>query len=478
MKAYWQKRLVTNGALNDVTNMEYAPRGFVVGTQLHPHHPSSKVRLLDAGKFSEWDVLKTFNRDEANEDYDPGMNFLYLNLNRAATVGVIYYGAATNLPPWLTNWVKAGTVEVDYNKRTYPVFTKSLTMGEHYLKPLAGGGLMYTVILAEAGGKPSSAPWVPTGLPQPQANQPCPAWVHDSYVTGDGYATWHPQIDPIYWCYFQHDHGSDPATFAGGRQPKFNRYAYVAGAHEEHEGFKVLVFEDELYSVMITFHAGSSGYRRLCARTHAFDVVFADTTTREIIGEFAFKGDFGAARAQVRNGQVAALAPLACPENLFVTGTSGSRTVPIYPGPGYESWQLDRVTAKALPLTGGVRLRIDEAITVCSDSRDADDLYTCDELIEVAGRPGVRHWFDLFGGFGMDTTAAGARSGTYCTDYLGAQMRDCSDPAAIEQYAKPNVKAQLPDVRGFVRDPWSMKYVADGFIRTNLNLENALGSPN
>src|SRR5262245_1059193 len=59
----------------------------------------------------------------------------------------------------------------------------------------------------------------PTRTPTPTAalpGQPCPQALHDSYVVtgpdGKVYPTWHPPVDPVYGCYFGHEHGSDPRT--------------------------------------------------------------------------------------------------------------------------------------------------------------------------------------------------------------------------------------------------------------------------
>lgn len=478
LQEYWQRRLVKDGELLDTKGMAYLPRKFAAGLILHPTRKQNPVRVIDPGIFSGWDVLSTVNRPQANKRYDPDMGYLYLKLKRPSTVGIILYDSKSNAPRWLSDWTHKGNVEVDYGRRSYPVFTKALREGKHYLKPLGQKGLMYSVLFAEASGLPSEAPPVPEGFEMPEANKPCPAWVHDSYREGD-HATWHPQIDPTYWCTFGHDHGSNPAKFAGNAKPVFDRYADATGHHEEHEGFKVIVLNENHHSVMITFHAGSSGSRRLCARSHAFDIVFAVRSTGEIVGNFAFKGDFGPSRAQKGPGEIGTMAPTECPENIFIKDSAGSRSVPIYPETGYESWRVDLTNAAALPLTGGGSFKIDEALTVCSNSQDIDKLYTCDHLITIPEHSGARHWFDLFEGFGMDTTPARGPSGRFCTDYLGAELMDCKDPKAVSQYAKPGTRIRLPDIRAFIRDPWGADYRSTGtFVRTHLNLEQSLSSQN
>ena len=51
-------------------------------------------------------------------------------------------------------------------------------------------------------------PALPDGITdRPVPNELCPAWVHDRYMAehpGEKrlYRTWHPAIDPVYWCHF------------------------------------------------------------------------------------------------------------------------------------------------------------------------------------------------------------------------------------------------------------------------------------
>jgi hypothetical protein len=487
LQGYYQKNFVPTGAMNDVTNMRYTPRGFTAGIDLLPTYPQSKVTLLDAGKFAGWDFLRTYHRSIANETYDPNLDFLFLNLSRSATVGVIYYGNGTSystlpLPSWLSDWTLAGTIKANYLKTTYPVYTKVFPAGQHYLKPLGQKGLMYSVILSEADGTPSPEPAVPAGMEKPLPNQACPEWVHDQYVAtgpdGQMYRTWHPQIDPTYWCYFGHDHGSDPSVFSADWKPLFNRYAHIIGVNEEHEAFKVLVFENATHSAMMTAHMGSSRLRRVCGRFHAFDVVFAEKATREIVGNFAFKGDFGRVQAQTGFGTIATMAPADCPTNPSMLATGGSRSIPVAPGKGYESWRVDFGTAKALPLTGGMSIKSDESITTCSNSKDSLGRYTCDSLVTIPNRYGVRHFFDLFDNVGMDATKAGKLTGNFCTDYTGAVVMSCTDPKAMPQYVKPGAKFQFANMRGIVSDPWIGNYQFDTFVKTNLNLENSVLAPN
>ncbi|MCX8089133.1 MAG: hypothetical protein N3C58_07645 [Meiothermus ruber] len=135
----------------------------------------------------------------------------------------------------------------------------------------------------------AAPPVVPPDQPTPVAGQACPDWVHNRHVVkgpdGELYATWHPQIDPEYGCYFDHDHGDDPRTsLANPELPPFGYVGKLAGMPEAHEGFKVFVAnrntrndEDRvaLTSTRIVAHMGTGGVRRYSVRQHSlmFDLV-------------------------------------------------------------------------------------------------------------------------------------------------------------------------------------------------------------
>lgn len=132
---------------------------------------------------------------------------------------------------------------------------------------------------------PTIAP-VPTEEPLP--GQLCPAWVHEQYTTlgpdGRTYPTWHPQTDPVYGCYFGHDHGVDPATStANSTLPAFGyiNHTSIIGGHdhpiEPHAGFKVFVWEcgeagdqgQNRIAGRLVVHMGTSGLARYTVPHHS-----------------------------------------------------------------------------------------------------------------------------------------------------------------------------------------------------------------
>lgn len=144
----------------------------------------------------------------------------------------------------------------------------------------------------------------------PKPNDYCPDWVHDMYVTPnraqgvddepDYFRTWHPMIDPYYWCYFDHEHGGHPSQ---KYRPMFGYTAWKTPGiventrqDESHNGFKVVPFEvpgdDRI--VVITFHAHISRARRFSTRHHT--VIFAVVSLAgELQAEIHLKMDYGPA---------------------------------------------------------------------------------------------------------------------------------------------------------------------------------------
>jgi hypothetical protein len=132
--------------------------------------------------------------------------------------------------------------------------------------------------------------------PTPTAGQPCPAWVHDRYVTtgpdDKPYPTWHPAVDPQFGCHLGHEHGADPRTSgANGALPAFGYAAAQMGMTEPHVGFKVFVLNAGQIAdngsritadYRLVFHMGTSGVGRYSQEFHSleYDYVARDGTGR------------------------------------------------------------------------------------------------------------------------------------------------------------------------------------------------------
>lgn len=185
---------------------------------------------------------------------------------------------------------------------------------------------------AFVGDSSDNRPLVYPGNHIPVPNRRCPQWLHDLYVvqsksgqsereeTGEPsyWRTWHPTIDPIYWCSFGHEHGSYPGRY----RPMFEYTAWkkedfsstTGRQQESHQGFKIFSFavprkgSERNRAVVITVHQHLSNPRRFHARTHT--VVFAVLDMDRdwyVEAELHFKMDFGPAQVTYSNGRTVPL---------------------------------------------------------------------------------------------------------------------------------------------------------------------------
>jgi len=182
-----------------------------------------------------------------------------------------------------------------------------------------------------------------TATPAAVAGQLCPAWVHDRYVTtgpdGKTYPTWHPQVDPEFGCYLDHEHGDDPRTSLA--DPSLPAFGYIAAymnhpMSEPHAGFKVFVVNkgatnDEgrtaTTSTRIVAHMGTGGVARFGNQFHSleFDLVADD-------------GHYVHVQGMADTGEVGSI----CDRDI---NSKQGRTVVVLPGTGcdlrdslYEIW--------------------------------------------------------------------------------------------------------------------------------------------
>ena len=226
----------------------YRPRQVTAGTAIEVDTYNSdhqKSTITDPKIYAGWDLLLPKNYRSFSTDTRP--DWFGITLNRAATLAV---GVRTrDVPAWLSGWTVATPLTVTSNGKpeTLRMFRKTFAAGPVNLGGVSagrGGDNMYIVMLAEQNGAPSVAPSVPAGQETPKPNSACPAWVHDQYMTtgpdGKQYRTWHPQIDPVYWCSFGHEHGSDPSLAGTAYKVAFGYTATLGGMAEPERGFALL----------------------------------------------------------------------------------------------------------------------------------------------------------------------------------------------------------------------------------------------
>lgn len=148
-------------------------------------------------------------------------------------------------------------------------------------------------------------------------NEKCPFWLHELYrapARPDGnkagalvfWHTWHPIVDPVFWCYFDHEHGSYPGNY----RPPFDYTAFKTNDPEtEHRrqieldsGFKVfsIPLPKQQRHLILTVHMQGSSSRRFPTQFHTgIFTVFDKNWNLEL--ELFMKMDFGAAVASLKN---------------------------------------------------------------------------------------------------------------------------------------------------------------------------------
>lgn len=443
-------------------------------TRLEAQYSGLRYRPRQAGmlfpEFAGWDLLETPTSDSARNDW------LRLRLNRDAWVVVVWEREA----PWLTGWHHAETKSAD-GKKTFNAFRAPFRAGEASLGSPGKDNGKYWVLLAEANGLPSPSPVLPTsGLEPPQPNQTCPSWLEDQWQVqgydGSFYQGWHPQIDPIYWCYYRHEHGSDPGLI--GYRAAFTHVAHINNHQPERgEGFKGFAIRDEANGVgwYFNLHSETSTEQRVCARFHTVVVVATDLRTGELLVELAYKGDFGASRAN--QGDKPFINPGSCANQPQIaaqtSATKRIRVASIQNG-GYEQWDGGLVKALGMSFNGnGMGIDIQNPATSCPNLR-------CDAVVVNGGSSSTRRnigfnqlriSYDAF----KDMTD-GKRDGYFFTDIYGLEPAQAGQPLAIRQYIKPGTQIALHG--GFAtQDAWRGIYQTDTSTM-DIELEGGIGAIN
>ncbi len=454
-----------------------------------------RPRAFDSAPYQGWDILdmrqitgvfRTYNDDD----------WLHLTLNRDATLAVIWSGQRPG--SWLRDWQEGP--QVDGNR----TFTRRFSAGDVVLGSIEGtSNFPYTVLFAEADGTPSPEPAVPAGLPRPDINAACPAWVHDQYMTegpdGQMYRTWHPQIDPVYWCYFGHEHGADPSLLPSGWQVPYGYVAFYNNRQDEfHNGFKGVYFEDiQGNHWYIVTHATSSLYSRFQAQFHTI-YIRVESPSGEELATLGYKADFGATLSSrdiggVRNPPITP-SHAGFPDQAAIREqTNGRKQVRIVDTnganyAGYETWFLgNRMSGNALGIRGSFTLDILNPQTGCLT-------LTCNEVYRPNRQfhnKGERRVLALPRFFGIEAGRA-VMTGEFYTNAYATELR--SGPQSndsVRQYIKPGVVLfPFPDADGSSvtivnQDAWrgAQPVAARGPTRTHpptpvKDLEGALGLEN
>ena len=411
-------------------------------------------------------------------------NWLNLELNRDAMIAVVWKG--DTLPSWLdASWTEGRVVN---ESRT---FTKKFSKGKITLGGAENKG-SYTLLLAEADGSAPIPPTVPIGKEKPVPNTQCPTWVHDSYSTtgpdGRQYATWHPQIDPTYWCYFGHEHGSDPSQM--GYEPYFDYVAYHNNRQDErHEGFKGFLVEDGSLTWYINIHATVGMIMRVCVPLHTV-VVAATNANGDLVAEIAFKGDFGETRAN--SGDNALLKTAACDQvALEAQDTKAEKRVrvlndPNYEDRGYEQWRMIGSEFLGLEFNSEkITMDIRNPMTGCNGLTCATGVLAsmrADKPDEIR-QHGERRSIDFHNGIKLKYNAVhdlndGVADGFFYTNAYGNGLAKEGEEGSIRQFIQPGLNVAGPSGFHGTKDAWHAVYEKDMHQIPSMELEDSLGRMN
>jgi len=467
--------------------MVYRPRQLDAGSCFDLDSGCTRKVVLDPGPFKGWDFLAL---DERTNNLETE-----LTLSRPALVGVGLYGP---LPPSMADWELRGEMITipsysDSGRQRVPVYTKAFPGGTVRLPSF--GNVAPVVLLAEADGQPSKPPSYPAGREEPRPNQECPRWVHDSYrvkgvdgVLRDG---WHGAIDTTYWCYFGHEHGSEPpavmkdliaqglsALSYGYVAEKANRTAFCTSCHEPlreyPEGVKNYSFAWEGNEWLVSFHAATARTNIAVNEHHSWGLTVSDASGR-LLALVQLMADTGYAESAHDNRKI--IHPKALPAQNPRFRVGAHRGLPFTDQQGYGPFAA--VNFDTL-LTTGSRSYINvDWIYRCEpaplirnpfDPSDPDLYHSCATMRHTGGL-NLDRWFNIPGGDegrgfcvtynpAVDATD-GRMDGWGYTDPLGRELRAPTDPDAVRQYVSPNLPGgkicQITELR-FVADGFGMRY--------------------
>ena len=452
-------------------DMQYWPRGMTKGLDIEPH-PDYEDYVDSPGRYAGWDVLSPSTRWEF-KNLGPRNDWMNFTLNRPARVAVVWRDDLP-LPSWLSGWSEGGTVAIDGD--LHPVYERDFAAG-----PVELGSVeysndwreMYLILLAESDGNPTATPPTPDGFTPVNPNTQCPAWVHDLHTTigpdGAEYHTWHPAIDPVYWCYFGHEHGSDPSVIPGSPMIAYEYVASNVPQNEPNMGFKEFIFKDMTgnYWVRFIIHAGTASDRRVCAQFHTLYVSVYDSAGNEKFG-VGFKADYGAAFSTSDGGDKV-LTPSDCgysmPALANQVDSLQKRRINVGSGSNnYETWDSREETPQVLNLG---MIQFDHGFDIRNPMSHCNGI-TCNSVtVRDPEKENSTQRTLLMASwrsdFEFDADHA-LGSGEYFTDAYGNGLLSESNPLATRQFAEPGFHLEFAKnatanrIECAASDPWTFEY--------------------
>lgn len=474
--AYWEIR----GGVPTVDG-KYMPRQWANGVVINDGTwGDHQVTNFGSGQGCDiWDAPNAGSYRGQNSD-----TFIKINLNRAARVYVIWRLPLSQKPTWIDSSYTRGpdvTAKRLSNgaNYTYYSFYKTVPAGDDYfgsswssnVTPHGGLDLPWFVFCESD----NSATVTPSPAIAP--NTQCPDWLHDQWMTtgpdGLQYRTWHPQIDETYWCYYGHDHGSNPALFDSNWHPTFGYVGHQAGMVENTWGYKVYVFDIGDYRYGIMVHQGTTGVARACQQFHEVQFNIKQISTGTMMLNLQWMGNFGAA---VENDTLTRLTPDACPDQGTTHIGNGQRQLPVVNGGGapgatkYEPWRLGCNYVVTGCKSNDFIVNAPGAVTACLD-------INCNTGVALNQSGTIRFVTMNSSHFGYN--AAMGPTGHFCTDPMGEMFMNCSDPTAIAQYVAPGfdiIHNSLPHYSDVWR--WGGMYEGNANTGFDSEVENSVPAGN
>lgn len=458
-----------------INGMRYWPRSAGRPLELDLGSPADQRGRLDQvpAKYTGWDVLIPNNYEVLRSRQADATGLV---LTRPAQVALVLRSAL--VPAWLGDWTPGPKVAVTRSGETaqWPSFVRRFQAGPVRLPGLPNTPDLddgYLLLIGERGGAATPAPRVPAGRTVPQVGQRCPAWVHDQYQAtgpdGQTYPTWHPAIDPVYWCSFGHEHGSAPGP---GQPAPLYGYSSDAGnmpaEKKAHGGFKGYDFPLGAGRMYLTQHFGTGGLGRACIRMHTLDMSYVEGGRVRL--NYHFMGDFGRGMA-VRGTTSEPIGGCAQPDPAT---TEGVRDLKLGLDGGYEAWRVDLKMAAALGFSSPVNvpttftMRTHDPITACEN-------LNCNGLLPFPDQSGSHHSVI----FDNPVTLTPPRSGVFWTDAMGMQVVPAGTPGAVKQYAAPGLRLTLSSPLCHTTSAWGGPLRCDGaLLLPDKNVEGSLSSAN
>ena len=301
--------------------------------QVDLNHPARVFLLLEHARMKE-PYLSAVGKVKGLDPRWKNPRVIQTGNKQPIQIGSVARGTKYTLPATaivVETYVRKGETLILPNPRSLKVHAmREIAVGNYALLFARPGGSASMPIAFDYPDTPKKVTDVITRrritIPEKiKPNEPCPTWLHDLYTVPSRdmavarrqseplyWRTWHPMVDPIYWCYFDHEHGSYPGKYLpmmGYTAWKtFDPTTRDKRQVETNEGFKVFTIplQNQKKYVIITVHMHGALARRFSERHHT--MIFAVLNMQwKLELELHMKADFGFGAAVTKRGTIVPL---------------------------------------------------------------------------------------------------------------------------------------------------------------------------